>query len=83
MEGHEMNVYRWTQGAAAALLLTACSSTEWAHPKKPKEAFALDYRECQETLTNDPKYQQGSKLLLENGIERCVRGKGWLLVEKP
>ena len=62
--------------------LVGCSSTEWVHPNKPKDAFAQDYNQCQADTLRDPKLQQGIQLLLLEATERCVQKKGWRLREK-
>ena len=63
------------------LALTACSTTAWVHPNKPPEAFAQDYNACENQALQDPKQQGGSKLLLQQAIERCLGKKGWVLPE--
>jgi hypothetical protein len=64
------------------LLLAGCSSSEWVHPTKPKDEFALDYNKCQGEILRDPKYQQGNNYFLLLGTERCVQKRGWELREK-
>lgn len=64
------------------LALTACSSAEWVHPNKPKDAFAQDYNKCEGDALRDPKLQQGIRLMLLEATERCLRKMGWQLVEK-
>jgi hypothetical protein len=63
------------------LMLAACGTTSWVHPNKPKEAFAQDYNACENQAMQDPKQQGGSKLLLQQAIERCLAKKGWVLPE--
>ncbi len=63
-------------------LLVACSSTHWAHPNKPEEAFTTDYNKCQQDAFRDPKLQQGSQLLLINATERCIQKEGWRMIER-
>ncbi len=64
------------------LALAACSSAEWVHPNKPKDAFAQDYNKCEGDALRDPKLQQGIRLMLLEATERCLRKMGWQLVEK-
>ena len=71
-----------------AFILVSCSSgTEWVHPRKSKDMFALDYSKCENTMMQDPKVQaasaSGSKFMLQVSIERCLAKEGWLQVEKP
>lgn len=70
-----------------AALLIGCTSTEWVHPRKPKDAFVQDYNRCEATSMQDPKVQegssQGSKFILQMAVERCLKKDGWLQVEKP
>jgi hypothetical protein len=63
-------------------LLSACSSAEWVHPNKPSSEFANDYNRCENMVMNDPKLQQGSKLMVENATERCLQKDGWRLIER-
>ncbi|MBX3237152.1 MAG: hypothetical protein KF814_13460 [Nitrospiraceae bacterium] len=67
--------------AAVFMIVTACSSSEWRHPMKPKDEFAQDYNKCQSDAMRDPKLQQGIQLLLIQATERCVQKMGWRLVE--
>lgn len=66
----------------ALIFLSGCSSTEWVHPDKPSSDFANDYNRCQTMVLRDPTLQQGSRLLILNPTERCVRKEGWRLIEK-
>jgi len=67
--------------AVAGFALAACSTTEWVHPNKPPEQYTTDYNNCQNAALDDPKLQQGSKLLVVNATERCMQKEGWRLVE--
>lgn len=69
--------------ALSALLMTACSSSEWVHPNKPKDSFALDYNQCQGESLRDPKNQQGNNYFVLQATERCLGKRGWVLREKP
>ncbi len=66
----------------AALMCSACSSTEWVHPNKPTSEYTNDYNKCQNLVLRDPKLQQGSQLLILNATERCIQKEGWRLVEQ-
>lgn len=63
-------------------LLASCSTAEWVHPNKPKDEFAHDYNRCDRETMLDPKMQGGAKLVVEQGIERCMAKRGWVLREK-
>jgi hypothetical protein len=80
----EIPMRRFTLMTVCALLLTvaACSSAEWVHPNKPKDAFAQDYNKCEGDALRDPKLQQGIRFLLIEATERCLRKMGWQLIEK-
>ena len=77
-----MIAWRRTAAVVAVVLLTGCSTTEWVHPNKSKDAFAQDYNACQTEVLRDPKLQQGIQLLLLVATERCVQKRGWRLMEK-
>jgi hypothetical protein len=64
------------------LLMTACGSTEWVHPNKPKDDFTLDYNKCQSEAMLDPKNQQGNNYFVLQATERCLGKRGWVLREK-
>jgi hypothetical protein len=70
----------------AVLFFAGCATTEWVHPRKPKDMFAQDYNRCDGTVSMDPKVQaasqSGSKFMLQREIERCLIKEGWLQVEK-
>jgi len=63
-------------------VFTACSTTEWVHPNKPSDEYVSDYNKCQNAVTKDPKFQQGSQLMILNSTERCMQKEGWRLVER-
>ena len=68
--------------------LVGCGGTvEWVHPNKPKDMFAQDYNQCENTVMNDPKVQRGtqygSKAMMITYVERCLAREGWYQVEKP
>ncbi|MEW6545067.1 MAG: hypothetical protein AB1411_15840 [Nitrospirota bacterium] len=62
-----------------ALHLAACSGPSWVHPNKPQEEFTQDYNRCEGDALRDPKLQQGSRYLLLEATERCMRKKGWVI----
>jgi len=64
------------------MTVTGCSSVEWVHPNKPKSEFAQEYNKCENQSLQDPKLQSGSKLLLQQAVEKCLAKKGWILREK-
>ena len=66
----------------AMLLLSACSTSEWVHPNKPKEEYAHDYNRCDTETMQNPRLQGGTKLVVQQAIERCLAKKGWVLREK-
>jgi hypothetical protein len=65
--------------SAGLVLAEGCSTTEWVHPNKPKEAFTEDYNACERRFVNDPKLQQGLRLAQLDATERCIREEGWVL----
>lgn len=67
---------------ASLLLLTACSSTEWVNVDDSKADFGTHYRKCEEEGQNNPKFQAGMKLVLQEHIDRCMKRLGWRLREK-
>jgi len=70
-----------------AIILVGCGSTQWVHPRKPKDAFTQDHHECEDIAMANPKVQaasqSGSKFMQEVEIEKCLARKGWLQVEQP
>jgi hypothetical protein len=62
-----------------SLLLSACGTAEWKHPNKPKEMYAQDYNRCERESIQNPRYQGGTKLVLQQAIERCLEKQGWRL----
>ena len=62
--------------------LSACASTEWVHPTKSADNFAVDYNTCEQAAYQDPKNQAGTKLYIQRAIDRCIAQKGWELREK-
>jgi hypothetical protein len=69
--------------AVAGLGLIGCSTTEYANAKKPKSEYAADYDMCQKSTYNDPKNQQGSKLMVLRAVDSCMAKEGWYIVETP
>ena len=65
------------------LVPSGCAQTEWVHPTKPKSGFAQEYSRCETRAMQDPQMQAGMRMMLQDAIERCLRGQGWMLVEKP
>lgn len=83
-----MREMRVIAALAGAVLFVGCaSSTEWVHPRKPKEAFTQDYARCENTIMQDPKVQaasqSGSKFMSQVSIEKCLHKEGWMQVEQP
>ncbi len=68
--------------AAAGLFLSACASTEWVNVNDPKADYAADYRKCEEEGYNNPKFQGGMKIVLQEHIDRCLKKAGWRLRQK-
>ncbi|HJU04548.1 MAG TPA: hypothetical protein VJ692_05300 [Nitrospiraceae bacterium] len=73
----------WCLGLAAAIVLTlaACGGVQWVHPTKPQDAFAQDYNACENQAMLNPRYQGGTKLVVQQATERCLEKKGWVLPE--
>lgn len=65
-----------------ALFTAGCSSTEWVNVNNPKADYASDYNKCEQQAYNDPKFQGGMKLHVQEFTERCVAKLGWRLREK-
>ena len=62
-------------------LLAGCGGSNWVHPNKPSSEFTNEYNRCQNRVMRDPKFQQGSQLLILNATERCMQREGWRIVE--
>jgi hypothetical protein len=75
-----MNIIRFGL-SVFGLTLTACGSTHWVHPNKPQDAFGHDYNACERMVMLDPRYQGGTKLVVQQATERCLEKKGWVLPE--
>lgn len=56
----------------------ASPDAQWIHPTKAREAFTQDYFQCQDDMKRDPRGQVGSRFLMQDAIERCVKDKGWI-----
>ncbi len=63
-------------------LAAGCSSTEWVNVNDSRADYATDYRKCEEEGYNNPKFQGGMKLILQEHIDRCLKKAGWRLREK-
>lgn len=63
-------------------LAAGCSSAEWVNVNNPRSDFAADYNKCETEAYNDPKFQGGMKLILQEYIDRCMNRIGWRLREK-
>ena len=63
-------------------LAAGCSSAEWVNVNNPRSDFAADYNKCETQAYNDPKFQGGMKLILQEYIDRCMNKMGWRLREK-
>jgi hypothetical protein len=59
-----------------------CSSVEWVNVNSSRADYAIDYRKCEEEGSNNPKFQGGMKLILQEHIDRCMKKIGWRLREK-
>ena len=66
----------------ASLFLAACATTEWVNVNDPKADYAGDYRKCEEEGYNNPKFQGGMKMILDEHIDRCLKKLGWRLRQK-
>ena len=64
------------------LLAAGCASTEWVNVNNPKADFAADYNRCESQAYNDPKFQGGMKLHVQEFTDRCMAKLGWRLREK-
>ncbi|MBI3355664.1 MAG: hypothetical protein HY038_02610 [Nitrospirae bacterium] len=77
-----MKVLCTTSVVLTLAFLMGCSSTEWVHPQKPSSEYGNEYSRCQGMVLGDPKLQQGDKLLVINATERCMRERGWRMIER-
>jgi len=68
--------------SAACLVLAACGSSAWVHPTKPPEAFTQDYNTCENEVIRDPKLQVGSRYLVTQATENCMKKKGWTIADE-
>jgi len=70
--------------AARHATVSKTQEPEWTHPQKPREAFAQDLNDCRLGASQAQQDQKnfasrsGAYLLMDQDIERCVRGKGWV-----
>jgi hypothetical protein len=64
------------------LLMTACSTAEWVNVNNPRAAYMSDYNKCEMQAYNDPKFQGGMKLHVDEFRDRCLAKLGWRLREK-
>ena len=64
------------------LFATGCSSVEWVNINDPKGDFAADYNKCEMQAYNDPKFQGGMKIHVDEFRDRCLAKLGWRLREK-
>ena len=67
---------------ATSLLLTACANTEWVNVSNPRAEYVTDYNACQREAYDNPRFQAGSKMFLDESIDRCLKKQGWRLREK-
>jgi hypothetical protein len=68
--------------SVGCLLFAGCGSSGWVHPTKPPEMFTQDYNTCENEVIRDPKLQVGSRYLVTEATENCMKKKGWEIVEK-
>jgi hypothetical protein len=64
------------------LLTAACSSAEWVNVSNPRADYTADYNKCESQAYNDPKFQGGMKLHVQEFTDRCLAKLGWRLREK-
>jgi len=64
------------------LFATACASAEWVNINNPRADYAADYNRCESQAYNDPKFQGGMKLHVQEFTDRCLAKLGWRLREK-
>lgn len=70
-------------GCAFCLLLAVgCSSAEWVNVNNPKADYATDFNKCEMEAYNNPKFQGGMKLYVQEYRDRCMAKLGWRLREK-
>jgi outer membrane biogenesis lipoprotein LolB len=65
-----------------ALFATACSSAEWVNLNNSRADYATDFNKCEMQAYNDPKFQGGMKIYVEEYRDRCMAKLGWRLREK-
>lgn len=59
-----------------------CASTEWVNVNNPRADYAADFNKCETQSYNDPKFQGGMKLYVQEARDRCLAKLGWRLREK-
>lgn len=64
------------------LFISGCSSTEWVNINNPRSDYVTDYNKCEMQAYNDPKFQGGMKLHIDEFRDRCLAKLGWRLREK-
>jgi hypothetical protein len=65
-----------------ALFAFGCSSAEWVNVNNPRADYASDFNKCEMQAYNDPKFQGGMKIYVEEYRDRCMAKLGWRLREK-
>jgi hypothetical protein len=70
----------WVSALVGVFLLGACSSTEWVHRYKKKEAFVIDYNQCDREVANRVNSQMitPSQLQQQGMMEQCLQKQGWV-----
>jgi hypothetical protein len=69
----------WSVGM---LLAAGCASAEWVNVNDPRADYATDYNKCEMEAYNNPKFQGGMKLYVQEYRDRCLAKLGWRLREK-
>lgn len=64
------------------LLASACSSAEWVNVNDPRADYVSDFNKCEMQAYNDPKFQGGMKVYVQEYRDRCMAKLGWRLREK-
>jgi len=65
----------------AIVLLSACSSTEWVHPYKPKRLLNDEYTSCEREVYKEflaTSTGQFTTYVQAQRIDACLRQRGWV-----
>lgn len=85
MMSHPTRILQRPFSAACAfslLLAAGCSSAEWVNVNNPRADYATDFNKCEMEAYNNPKFQGGMKLYVQEYRDRCLAKLGWRLREK-